>query len=73
MHLTEIPQLQGATPAQKIELIDELWASIQPDAVSTPDSHLKELENRLSRVKESPEKALTPEEARARIRARTGL
>ena len=44
MHLTEIPQLQRATPVEKIELIDELWASIPPEAVSTPDSHLKELE-----------------------------
>lgn len=73
MHLTEIPQLQRATPAEKIELIDELWASIPPEAVSTPDSHLKELEDRMNRLKASPEKALTPEEARARIRARTGL
>lgn len=73
MRLSEIPQLQGASPAEKIELIDDLWASIPPDAMATPESHLEELEGRMRRLKESPEKALTPKEARGRIRARTGL
>ncbi len=73
MRLTEIPQLQAATPDEKIELIDELWASIPAESVTTPDSHIAELKRRLSRVEQEPGKVLTPEEARARLRARTGL
>jgi putative addiction module component (TIGR02574 family) len=73
MHLTEIPQLQSASPSEKIALIDELWASIPPESVPTPVSHLTELAQRLAQLGETPTKALSPEEARTRIRARTGL
>lgn len=73
MHLAEIPQLKTATPQQKIELIDELWASIPPESLPTPDSHVAELQERMAALQSHPEKALTPEEARARIRNRTGL
>ncbi len=73
MHLTEIPQLKSASPEEKIKLIDELWASIPPESVVPPDPHLTELEKRLANFEREPGKALSPEAARARIRARTGL
>lgn len=73
MHLTEIPQLRSATPEEKIELIDEIWASIPAESVTTPESHIAELNRRMARVEEEPGKVLTPDEARARLRARTGL
>ena len=73
MHLADFPQLTSATPQQKLELIDELWASIPPEAVPTPEAHVTELNRRLEAVVRDPTKALSPEEARARIRQRTGL
>ncbi len=73
MKLAEIPALKTATPAEKIELIDELWASIPHDALLTPDSHLRKLDQRLTAVQQNPGSALTPEQARQRIRAKTGL
>ena len=73
MHLADFPQLTSATPQQKLELIDELWASIPPEAVPTPESHVAELTRRLDTLGRDPTKALTPEEARTRIRQRTGL
>lgn len=73
MRLTEIPQLRSATPDEKIELIDEIWASIPAELVVTPESHIAELNRRMARVEQDPGKALTPEEARARLRTRTGL
>ena len=73
MKLAEIPELQAASPAEKIELIDDLWASIPRESLPTPKSHLAELDQRLVAVQKDPSRALTPEAARQRIRARTGL
>lgn len=73
MKLAEIPALKAATPAEKIELIDELWASIPRESLPSPESHLSELQQRVAAVAEDPSRALTPEAARQKIRAKTGL
>lgn len=73
MRLAQIPDLQGATPEQKIELIDELWASIPRESLPTPPSHLDELNRRVDAVQNDPSRALTPEEARRVIRTKSGL
>jgi putative addiction module component (TIGR02574 family) len=73
MKLAEIPALKAASPAEKIELIDELWASIPRESLPAPESHLTELHRRVAAVQEDPSRALTPEEARQKIRAKTGL
>ena len=73
MRLTDIPQLRSATSDEKIELIDELWASIPPESVVAPDSHVAELNRRIASLEEEPKKALTLEEARVRLRACSGL
>ena len=73
MKLAEIPELQAASPAEKIELIDELWASIPRESLPSPKSHLAELDRRVTAIQKDPSRALTPEEARERIRAKTGL
>lgn len=73
MKLAEIPELRAASPAEKIKLIDELWASIPRESLPTPKSHLAELNRRVAASEKDPSRALTPEEARKRIRAKTGL
>ncbi|MGA2051994.1 MAG: addiction module protein [Opitutales bacterium] len=73
MTIAEIPQLKSASPAEKIALIDELWASIPPEKLPIPKSHLEELERRVAAIKKDPSRALTPAEARKRIRQKTGL
>jgi putative addiction module component (TIGR02574 family) len=73
MKLAEIPELQAASPAEKIALIDELWASIPRESLPAPKSHLIELERRVAAAQKDPSRVLTPEEARQRIRAKTGL
>lgn len=73
MKLAEIPALKSASPAEKIELIDELWASIARESLPTPDSHLAELGHRAAAIQTDASRALTPEEARRRIRKNTGL
>jgi len=73
MKLAEMPHLQAASPAEKIALIDELWASIPIESLPMPASHLAELDRRVAAVRTDPTRALTPEEARQRIRSKTGL
>ena len=73
MKLCEIPKLESASPVQKIELIDELWASIDPATLPTPKSHLLELRSRLGQLRTQPGLALTPALARKKIRQKTGL
>jgi hypothetical protein len=48
-------------------------ASIPPAALPTPSTHLTELDKRLAALRAHPEKALTPEAARIRIRTLSGL
>ena len=73
MHLAEIPQLNSASPRQKLALIDELWASIPPAALPTPSAHVTELDQSLADLRTPPKKSLTPEAARARLRTLSGL
>jgi len=73
MKLAEIPELRAASPEEKIELIDELWASIPRESLASPQSHLQRLDQRVAAVHEDPSRALTSEDARRRIRAKTGL
>lgn len=73
MHLKELPQLESAPPEEKLELIDELWDSIPYESLPTPSSHLEELNRRLAELEGKPAKALSPEDARKRLKSRTGL
>jgi len=73
MTIADIPRLKSASPAEKLALIDELWASIPPERLSIPKSHREELARRLAAVKKNPSRALTPAEARKRIRQKTSL
>ena len=73
MHLAEIPQLNSASPEQKLAWIDELWASIPLAALPTPSAHLTEWDQRLADLRAHPEKVLSPAAARARILTLSGL
>jgi putative addiction module component (TIGR02574 family) len=71
--LAEIAALGSASAAEKIQRIDEIWASIARENLVTPDSHLGELARRVAAIQVDPSRALTTEEARRRIRKNTGL
>ncbi len=73
MKASTIPQIQQASTADKLELIDDLWASIPPSEVAPLDSHLAELDKRLKAYAENPNGALDADSARARLRKITGL
>jgi len=67
--LSRIPEIERATPAEKLAMIDELWESVRrSDGISVPESHLLELGNRVAEVSQNPGKALSVGEARALFR-----
>ena len=55
MKLAEIPQLRAASPAEKIELIDETWASIPRESLPAPRAHLTSTGGQSLRAAERPQ------------------
>lgn len=65
MSLAEIPQLQKLTIDEKLELISELWDSIDRDGLARHEVSEAEkaiLEQRLAQHEAHPERVLTIEE-----------
>lgn len=67
MSLDDFPELGKLTPMEKILLIGDLWESITPESSSIPipDSHMKELEKRLTSLQ--MDHLLTWEELKNRV------
>lgn len=63
-------KLASMTVEQKLQLIDELWDSLdsEPEVGLTPEQ-LAEMERRLEWAKANPDGCLTLEEFRKRLRA----
>jgi putative addiction module component (TIGR02574 family) len=72
MKLAEIPELKGVSPAEKVELIDELWASMPRESFPAPESHLTELHRRVAAVQEDLSRALIPRKPVKRFAPRRG-
>jgi len=72
MRTTDIPGFDQLSGPEKILLVEEIWDSIADDdsVAPVPDSHLQELERRLSRHQADPGKLLTLEELTQRVQAR---
>lgn len=64
MSLAELPQLQTLSPAEKLELIGELWDSLEhPADFPALSNEVKALlDQRLAADDANPEATLTPEE-----------
>ena len=72
MRVTDIPGIERLTAPEKLLLAEDLWDSIAADEQSLPipDSHLRELDQRLERHKAEPGKLLTLQELQSRVTAR---
>lgn len=72
LRATDIPGFEQMSGPEKILLVEEIWDTIvhHETEVPVPDSHLKELDSRLSRHQSSPGRLLTLEELQHRIQAR---
>jgi len=70
---TEIPNFERLTDLERLELADELAASVRnPDALPAPVAHRLELERRWAEFESDPSIGLSQEEFWARVRALKG-
>ena len=75
MKLREMPQVMALSTADKLDLIDQLWMSIEPelDSVEVSEEEKKLLDDRWETFLANPESALTLDKVRRILRAREKL
>ena len=69
MRPNDIPGFQRLSSPEKIALVEEMWDTVAADdgAVPVPDSHLQELDRRVSRYRSGPGKLLKLESLQQRL------
>lgn len=69
--LDRYPEINQASPEQKLAMIDALWESVRRSgSIPVPPEHLTELNRRIEAVRNDPSLALNPTDARALLRTR---
>ena len=58
-------QIDGLSAAEKAELLDEVWESLEADAVSLTDAQRAELDYRLTRHEQNPSDVVPWEQVKA--------
>ncbi len=58
-------QINGLSPAEKAELLDKLWESLEADSVSLTDAQRAELDHRIARHEQNPSNVIPWEQVRA--------
>jgi putative addiction module component (TIGR02574 family) len=75
MDETLVTELLKLTPAERIQLAEELWDSVAADPENLPalsDAQRAEIQRRLDEHDRDPTTAIAWEELRARLRSRFG-
>jgi len=72
MRVKDIPQIEKLSIPEKILLLEDLWDSISSDesAIAVPQSHMTELDKRLTRHKAMPGELLSLDELKKRIKSK---
>jgi putative addiction module component (TIGR02574 family) len=72
MNLKELPQVMALSTAEKLELIDDLWISIEPELkhVEVSAEEKKLLDDRWEKFLANPDSALTLDQVKALVAAR---
>ena len=60
-------QIDSLSPAEKAELLDTVWESLEADAVSLTDAQRAELDYRLARHEQNPADVIPWEKVRAAL------
>jgi putative addiction module component (TIGR02574 family) len=65
------PDLLGLTAAERLQLVEDLWDSLQafPETILVTSAQKKELSRRLASHKKSPKASLSWEEVKKSLRA----
>jgi putative addiction module component (TIGR02574 family) len=72
MNKALLAELMELTPAERIELAEELWDSISPEEMPPLTDEQQEIERRLAEHARDPSRASTWEAVGARLWARFG-
>jgi len=68
-----IAELMELTPAERLDLIGDLWDSLEPaDLPSLTQDQIKEMERRLAEHRADPDSAVSWPQLRAELRSRFG-
>ena len=72
MKLRELPQVMALSTAEKLQLIDELWMSIEPELnqLEVSEEEKKLLDERWEKFLANPDSALTLDQVKERLAAR---
>ena len=72
MKLKKLPQIMALSTAEKLELIDDLWISIEPELqqIEVSKEEKKLLDNRWEKFLANPDSALTLDQVKALVAAR---
>jgi len=60
------------SPAERLQLVEDIWDSLEDDQVPVPDWHREILDQRLKAYRENPEAGASWEEVRERLLKRGG-
>ncbi len=58
-------QINGLSPAEKAELLDTVWESLEADALSLTDAQKAELDYRIARHEQNPSDIIPWDQVRA--------
>jgi putative addiction module component (TIGR02574 family) len=58
-------QISSLSPAEKVELLDAVWESLERDAASLTESQRAELDDRIARHQQNPSDVIPWEQVRA--------
>jgi putative addiction module component (TIGR02574 family) len=58
-------QIESLSTAEKAELLDEVWESLEGDVVSLTDAQRAELDHRLARHQQNPSDVVSWEQVKA--------
>ncbi len=72
MKLKELPQIMALSTAEKLELIDDLWISIEPELqqIEVSEEEKDLLDGRWEKFLANPDSALTLDQVKALLAAR---
>ncbi len=58
-------QIESLSPAEKVELLDAVWESLEADALSLTEAQRTELDSRIARHEQNPSDVIPWEQVRA--------